>query len=61
MSCEDQATGPTDHCTIWGCKNAKLVKRGRFWCCPKCGGSYGENPFEGADSLPAAGTDGGTP
>lgn len=21
----------------------KLVKRGKFWCCPRCGASYGSD------------------
>lgn len=44
MSCDEQACAPTDHCTKWKCERAPLVKRGRYWCCPKCGDSYGENP-----------------
>lgn len=40
----EQATAPTDHCTIYGCGRAPLEKRGDFWCCPKCGASYGRNP-----------------
>ena len=47
MSCEDQALVPTDHCTKWGCDKAKLVKRGGFWICPKCEGSYGCAPTKG--------------
>lgn len=44
MSCEDQACGPTDTCVKWPCYGTELVKRGRYWVCPKCLGSYGENP-----------------
>lgn len=54
VSCEDQANSPTDVCIIWSCKvgfddkgkpvRPKLEKRGKFWCCPVCGGSYGINP-----------------
>lgn len=44
MTCEDQALVPTDHCLRWGCEHAKLVKQGRFWVCPNCRSSYGENP-----------------
>jgi len=46
MSCEDQALAPTDRCLKWGCDNAKLVKVGRFWRCPKCKVSYGEHAKE---------------
>lgn len=50
--CEDQALVPTTVCTRFECQTWEgdeqikptLVKRGRFWCCPKCSGSYGENP-----------------
>lgn len=40
----EQAFAPTDHCVIWKCQKAKLEKKEKFWCCPKCGSSYGENP-----------------
>jgi hypothetical protein len=50
--CEDQALCPTDHCTI--CRPqfdpegkpiyVPLTLRGRFWCCSKCGVSYGVAP-----------------
>lgn len=52
--CEDQALCETDVCLIFKCQQGfddggkpvrpKLVKRGRFWCCPSCGSSYGEKP-----------------
>lgn len=42
--CEDQMCAPTDHCVKWGCGKATLEKVGKFWCCPKCGASYGTNP-----------------
>ena len=50
MSCEDQALMPTEICLNWKCQKwesaekvvrPRLVKRGRFWCCPCCGTSYG--------------------
>jgi hypothetical protein len=52
MSCEDQACPATKTCTqcVTGfTRSGKsiypgLVKRGQFWCCPKCGASYGEHP-----------------
>lgn len=40
----DQAFAPTDHCIKFGCDKAKLIKIDKFWCCPKCQSSYGENP-----------------
>lgn len=43
MSCEDQALAYTDVCLTWGCDKARLVKVGRYWCCPTCGSSYGEH------------------
>lgn len=54
MSCEDQALSPTRVCTRWECKNKtgnnypRLIKEGKFWVCPVCRSSYGENPFPGA-------------
>jgi len=47
MSCEDQALAPTDHCTLWPCNKAKLVKRGPYWICPACGSSYGKDAKKG--------------
>lgn len=50
MSCEDQAFHETTVCETWSCAKANdyvkptLVKRGKYWCCPKCGASYGECP-----------------
>lgn len=53
MSCEDQALMTTKHCTqcrIGFDKDGKPeypeLKRSRagFWCCPRCGGSYGSSP-----------------
>lgn len=41
---DEQACAPTDHCVKWGCDKAVLEKQGQFWCCPKCGASYGDNP-----------------
>lgn len=49
--CEEQACGPTDTCTSSACMTWKdgerigpeLELKGQFWCCPKCGGSYGEH------------------
>jgi hypothetical protein len=38
----DQACPPTKVCTHWICEHAPLVKKGRYWCCPKCDASYGE-------------------
>lgn len=48
--CADQALVPTDHCHRLECQTWKddkpvrplLVLRGKFWCCPSCGHSYGE-------------------
>lgn len=50
--CEDQALVATKTCTKTSCRvfghgqpnYPKLVKRGMFWCCPVCHGSYGTNP-----------------
>lgn len=52
--CEDQAFAATKVCLQWKCQEWRagaptpwkppLVLRGKFWCCPKCGGSYGANP-----------------
>jgi len=39
--CEDQGMMPTDTCVKHSCKNAILVNRGGYWCCPCCGSSYG--------------------
>lgn len=58
MTCEDQALVPTDHCLRWGCEHAKLVKRGRFWVCPRCGSSYGDNPMGVTMNIAAAKLDG---
>jgi hypothetical protein len=48
--CEQATTGPRGVCLQYECRDAgagspraKLVKRGRYWVCPKCGGSYGEH------------------
>jgi len=49
--CEDQACSPTDVCIKFQCqwwegdvrKQPELVLRGKYWCCPKCGDSYGEH------------------
>jgi hypothetical protein len=50
--CEDQACKPTDVCLKYQCSSwdidkkvgPSLVKRGKFWCCSKCGDSYGSKP-----------------
>jgi hypothetical protein len=52
--CEDQGLCPTEHCVAAGCVigfdrdqkpiRSKLVLRGQFWCCEKCGASYGVDP-----------------
>lgn len=50
--CEDQALVATKVCTNFRCQTwvdrdqvkPTLVKLGKYWCCPKCGGSYGEHP-----------------
>lgn len=50
--CEDQACPPTTTCVRFECQTwsngvairPRLVKRQGFWCCPKCGGSYGTSP-----------------
>lgn len=41
--CEDQGMMPTSTCVKFGCDNATLTKQGRYWCCPRCGSSYGED------------------
>lgn len=41
--CEDQGMSPTTVCFKFGCNNATLVRRGRYWRCPRCGYSYGAN------------------
>jgi hypothetical protein len=49
--CEDQGGAPTDVCIKFQCQfwdgdklvKPKLEKRGKYWCCPKCGASYGEH------------------
>lgn len=60
--CADQALVRTESCTRWQCTrehyssltgdkrwtSPALVLRGRFWCCPSCGSSYGEH----ANGLP---------
>lgn len=54
--CEDQGYSLlSDGCLRWECQmwepgkdrptHPQLVKRGGFWVCPKCGGSYGEIPM----------------
>ena len=55
----DQALVPTAYCTEFKCHEwvpsgahyvifrPKLVLKGKFWCCPKCGSSYGEHAKEG--------------
>lgn len=50
--CEDQGMAATNRCTK--CRMGfdlndkpvfpRLERRGRYWCCPECGSSYGENP-----------------
>lgn len=52
--CEDQGTAPTDVCILFKCQEWRagvpwyppLELRGKFWCCPKCGASYGEHAKE---------------
>lgn len=54
---QDQALVSTKTCLQWQCQKGwdmnkpiprpiypLLVKKGAFWCCPNCGGSYGTNP-----------------
>lgn len=51
MSCEEQALAPTEHCGRFACQTwsgdkqvrPRLVLRGKYWCCPKCGASHGED------------------
>lgn len=53
MSCEDQACPPTDRCVT--CRTGfdtqgnpiypLLVLVGKYWRCPECKSSYGENPM----------------
>lgn len=59
--CEDQACSLTDVCIKSGCSRGfdargKLIrppleKRGRYWCCPTCGSSYGESDPRGTNSA----------
>lgn len=59
--CEDQALAPTAVCLNWQCEEwfnwmdgpirPPLVLRGKFWCCPKCGASYGEHAKEGLETT----------
>jgi hypothetical protein len=54
--CEDQGLRTTSECLKFECQtwdvNAvvrpRLMKRGGYWCCPRCGSSYG------VDALPPA-------
>lgn len=39
----DQALVTTSVCLRFRCDKVALVQRGRFWCCPTCGASYGED------------------
>lgn len=47
--CEDQGMMPTSVCQKFECQEWRgnvqwkppLVKRGPYWCCSKCGASYG--------------------
>lgn len=47
--CEDQGMSATKFCAQFQCIHweydlpiyPRLIKRGKFWCCPKCGASYG--------------------
>ena len=39
----DQGCAATKVCTHWICKNAPLVKKGRYWVCSNCDASYGES------------------
>jgi hypothetical protein len=49
--CEDQELVSTDVCIKFECQSwdgnvrnrPTLVLRGKYWCCPKCGASYGEH------------------
>ena len=55
----DQALAPTEHCTNFKCQKwvdfggeamlskPQLMLKGKYWCCPKCGSSYGEHAKEG--------------
>jgi hypothetical protein len=55
----DQALVPTAHCTNFKCQKwvefggeavlskPQLMLKGKYWCCPKCGSSYGEHAKEG--------------
>lgn len=45
--CEDQGMGATGYCLKFPCHSAWSPRQylelvGKYWCCPKCGGSYGE-------------------
>lgn len=60
MTCEDQALCATKVCRRFECQAwadgkpvyPDLVRRGRFWCCPKCGASYGEAPHPDLRTSP---------
>jgi hypothetical protein len=49
---DDAPLIPTKTCVRFECQTwdgalpvqPHLVRRGEFWCCPRCGGSYGTNP-----------------
>ena len=56
--CEDQGLCPTTVCTKFECSEwdgdtkitkPTLVRRGKYWCCPKCGSSYGEHAHGGME------------
>lgn len=58
--CEDQGFSSQDYCSKWECQEGfkdgkpvypKLILEGVFWCCPKCHGSYGENPHVNCPSM----------
>lgn len=55
---DDVCCAPTTTCVKWGCGNAPLELRRGFWCCPKCGSSYGKNPHPDLPAPEGEGNDG---
>jgi len=49
--CEDQGMARTSTCVKFACQTwngdvriqPSLIMRGRYWCCPRCGSSYGSD------------------
>lgn len=59
LDCEDQCMAATTVCIKFECQDwskgvrlqPRLKLKGNFYCCPKCGASYGTNPHP---TLPPA-------